>query len=121
MLGCSPSGTGSSSRVRAIRVSRPTTQATGKDGKPLTFAEAKEVRLQQREEARIPMAMFTVNTSTGEQSIVHRSTAWLGHLQFSLTDPQLLMFCHEGPWHRVDRIWSMRLGGRSRSSCTSAP
>ena len=84
--------------------------ATGKDGKPLTFAEAKEVRLLQREQARIPMAMFTVNTATGEQTIIHRSTDWLNHLQFSPTDPKALMFCHEGPWHRVDRIWSMRLG-----------
>ena len=88
--------------------------ATGKDGKPLTFAEAKEVRLLQREQARIPMKMFTVNTKTGEQEIIHESTAWLGHLQFSLTDPHLLMFCHEGPWHRVDRIWTMRLGGEPR-------
>jgi oligogalacturonide lyase len=85
--------------------------ATGADGKPLSFAEAKEVRLLQREQARIPMAMFTVNTATGEQTIIHRSTDWLNHLQFSPTDPQALMFCHEGPWHRVDRIWSMRLGG----------
>ena len=85
--------------------------ANGPDGKPLTFAEAKEVRLLQREQARIPMAMFTVNTATGEQAIIHRSTDWLNHLQFSPTDPRALMFCHEGPWHRVDRIWSMRLGG----------
>jgi oligogalacturonide lyase len=88
--------------------------ATGPDGKPLTFAEAKEVRLLQREQARIPMAMFTVNIATGEQTIIHRSTDWLNHLQFSPTDPQALMFCHEGPWHRVDRIWSMRLGGEPR-------
>jgi oligogalacturonide lyase len=88
--------------------------ATGPDGKPLSFAEAKEVRLLQREQARIPMAMFTVNTATGEQTIIHRSTDWLNHLQFSPTDPQALMFCHEGPWHRVDRIWSMRLGGEPR-------
>jgi oligogalacturonide lyase len=85
--------------------------ATGKDGRPLTFAEAKELRLLEREQARIPMKMFTVDTRTGEQEIIHESTAWLGHLQFSPTDPQLLMFCHEGPWHRVDRIWTLRLGG----------
>jgi oligogalacturonide lyase len=89
-------------------------QALGKDGKPLTFAEAKEVRLLEREQARIPMAMFTVDTRTGAQTIIRRSTAWLGHLQFSTTDPQLLMFCHEGPWHRVDRIWTMRLGGEPK-------
>ncbi len=85
--------------------------ANGPDGKPLTFAESKEVRLLQREEAHIPMAMFTVNTKTGEQTVIHRSTDWLNHVQFSPTDPAALMFCHEGPWHRVDRIWSMRLGG----------
>jgi len=88
--------------------------ATGNDGKPLTFAEAKEVRLLQREQARIPMAMFTVNTTTGEQTIIHRSTDWLNHVQFSPTDPKTLMFCHEGPWHRVDRVWSMRLGEEPR-------
>ena len=33
-------------------------------------------------------------------------TDWLNHLQFSPTDPTLLMFCHEGPWHKVDRIWT---------------
>ena len=86
-------------------------QATGADGKPLTFAEAKEVRLLQREQARIPMALFTVNTRTGEQKIIHQSTDWLNHLQFSPTVPDELMFCHEGPWHRVDRIWRMKLGG----------
>jgi oligogalacturonide lyase len=89
-------------------------QALGKDGKPLTFAEAKEVRLLEREQARIPMVMFTVDTRTGQQAVIHRSTDWLGHLQFSLTDPQLLMFCHEGPWHRVDRIWTLRLGGEPK-------
>lgn len=88
--------------------------ATGKDGKPLTFAEAKEVRLLEREQARIPMALFTVDTKTGTQQIIHRTTDWLGHLQFSPTDPTFLMFCHEGPWHRVDRIWTLRLGGEPR-------
>ena len=84
--------------------------AKGPDGKPLTFADAKEVRLNARAEAAIPMQMFTVNLKTGEQRTFHSSTAWLNHLQFSPTDPQQLMFCHEGPWHRVDRVWSMRLG-----------
>jgi len=83
----------------------------GPDGKPLTFAEQKEVRLNQRLEQRIPMAMFTVNTATGEIKVIHRATDWLNHLQFSPTDPQLIMFCHEGPWHKVDRIWTIRADG----------
>lgn len=84
--------------------------AKGPDGKPLSFADAKEVRLNARAEAGIPMQMFTVDLASGEQRTIHRSTAWLNHLQFSPVDPQLIMFCHEGPWHRVDRIWSMRVG-----------
>jgi oligogalacturonide lyase len=86
-------------------------QARGPDGKPLTFAEAKEVRLNQRLEQRIPMVMFTIDTSTGQMKTVHRATDWLNHLQFSPTDPHLIMFCHEGPWHKVDRIWTIRTDG----------
>lgn len=85
--------------------------ATGPDGQPLTFAEAKEVRLNDRLEARIPMEIFTIDTRTGERRTVHRATDWLNHLQFSPTDPALLMFCHEGPWHKVDRIWLIRTDG----------
>jgi oligogalacturonide lyase len=83
--------------------------AVDKNGKPFSFAEAKDVRLNARVEARIPMEMFTIDTRTGERKVIHRSTDWLNHLQFSPVDPNLLLFCHEGPWHRVDRIWSMRL------------
>jgi len=39
------------------------------------------------------------------------STDWLNHLEFSPTDPALLMYCHEGPWHKVDRIWTIRTDG----------
>ena len=85
--------------------------ANGPDGKPLTYAEAKEVRLNDRLEARIPMEIFTIDVRTGERKRVYGSTDWLNHLQFSPTDPGLLMFCHEGPWHKVDRIWTIRTDG----------
>jgi oligogalacturonide lyase len=87
--------------------------ANGPDGKPLSFAEAKEVRLNQRLEAKIPMEIFTVDVRNGERKVVHHATDWLNHIQFSPTDPSLLMFCHEGPWHKVDRIWTIRTDGSS--------
>jgi oligogalacturonide lyase len=87
-----------------------TYSAVGPDGKPLSFADAKELRLKARAEAKIPMELFTVDLKTGEQRTIHRSSEWLNHVQFSPTDPKLLMFCHEGPWHGQDRIWSMRIG-----------
>jgi oligogalacturonide lyase len=39
------------------------------------------------------------------------STDWVNHLLFSPTDPNLLMYCHEGPWHKVDRIWTIHTDG----------
>ncbi|MDG5496348.1 oligogalacturonate lyase family protein [Niveispirillum sp. BGYR6] len=85
--------------------------ATGPDGKPLSFADAKEVRLNDRLEARIPMEIFTLSIKTGERKVVHAAKDWLNHVQFSPNDPTLLMFCHEGPWHKVDRIWLIRTDG----------
>jgi len=67
--------------------------------------------MEQRLAARIPMALFLIDTRTGETKVIHRATDWLNHLEFSPTDPTLLMFCHEGPWHKVDRIWNIRTDG----------
>lgn len=58
-------------------------------------------------EAKLPRTLFTINTKTGEFSKIYTEVAWLNHLQFSPTNPDLLMFCHEGPWHKVDRIWTI--------------
>jgi oligogalacturonide lyase len=85
--------------------------AVGPDGKPLSFAEAKEVRLNERLESRVPNEIFTIDIRTGERRTVIRSTDWLNHLLFSPTDPSLLMYCHEGPWHKVDRIWTIHIDG----------
>jgi oligogalacturonide lyase len=57
------------------------------------------------------MALFTLNVKTGEMKIFGYAYAWLNHLQFSPTDPNLLMFCHEGSWHEVDRIWTIHTDG----------
>ncbi|MCC6366463.1 MAG: oligogalacturonate lyase [Bryobacterales bacterium] len=63
--------------------------------------------MEQRLAARLPMAMFTISIQTGAVTVIHRATDWLNHLLFSPTDPAMLMFCHEGPWHKVDRIWTI--------------
>jgi oligogalacturonide lyase len=60
-------------------------------------------------EAREPRTLFTVNVKTGELKKIFTDSAWLNHVQFSPTDPKLLMFCHEGPWHKVDRIWTINI------------
>ncbi len=98
-------------RGRDGRYDQAAYAANWPDGTPMTFADAKEVRLNDRLEARIPMEIFTLDVRTGERRVVHRATDWLNHLQFSPTDPGLIMFCHEGPWHKVDRIWTIRTDG----------
>jgi len=83
------------------------------DPQPQSLAQPanKGQMMEQRLAARLPMAMFTMSTKTGEVKVIHRATDWLNHLEFSPTDPGLLMFCHEGPWHKVERIWTIRTDG----------
>jgi oligogalacturonide lyase len=57
------------------------------------------------------MELFFYNLKTGETKKFNRCTDWLNHLLFSPTDPNLLMFCHEGPWHKLDRVWTIRTDG----------
>ena len=67
--------------------------------------------LAQRWANRAPMALYTIAVKTGEIKTFHDSTDWLNHVQFSPSDPTLLMFCHEGPWERVDRTRTIRTDG----------
>jgi len=67
--------------------------------------------MEQRLAKHYPMELFFYNIATGETKKYNRCTDWLNHLQFSPTDPNLLLFCHEGPWHKVDRIWTIRTDG----------
>ncbi len=89
-------------------------RATRPDGTPMPFAEAKELRLHEQlahVRAGPPRTMFVLEIATGAIKIVHQEKEWLNHLQFSPTDPGLIMFCHEGPWHEVDRLWTIRADG----------
>ena len=67
--------------------------------------------LEARWAAHLPMRLYTVNIKTGDVKTFHPCDDWLNHIQFSPIDPSLLMFCHEGPWHRVDRIWTIQADG----------
>jgi oligogalacturonide lyase len=63
-----------------------------------------------------PRLLYTIDIASGETSVIHRSNEWLNHLQCSPTDPQQIMFCHEGPWHYVDRVWLIRADGTGLTS-----
>ena len=57
------------------------------------------------------LALVVTDVTTGAARKIHYSTEWLNHLQASPADPHRLLFCHEGDWHRVDRVWTIRTDG----------
>ena len=56
-------------------------------------------------------AFVFTNLKTGEAKTVGYQYGSLNHLQFSPTDPNMLLYCHEGTWHEVDRVWTIRTDG----------
>jgi len=68
--------------------------------------------------AKLPLVLFTLRLEPGSngakpgdlKELLH-STDWVNHLLFSPTDPELLMYCHEGSWEKVDRIWMIHTDG----------
>jgi oligogalacturonide lyase len=61
--------------------------------------------------ARYPEVVYSVDLRTGAIKTLVSSTDWMNHLQFSPTDPTLLLYAHEGAWHQVNRIWTIRTDG----------
>jgi oligogalacturonide lyase len=74
--------------------------------------------MERRLAAHIPLELYTIRLEPGlhgekpgDIKILLHSTDWVNHLLFSPADPELLMYCHEGPWHKVDRIWMIHTDG----------
>lgn len=90
---------------------QPSPQPGATPQKAMDAYPGKGEMMERRLAAKIPMSLYTINIKTGEVKTFHPATDWLNHVQFSPTDPSLMMFCHEGPWHKVDRIWTIRTDG----------
>jgi oligogalacturonide lyase len=78
---------------------------------PLVQPVNKAKMMDERFAAHLPLVLFTIDLKTGQKRELLHSTDWINHLLFSPVDPSLLMYCHEGPWHKVDRIWTIRTDG----------
>ena len=83
------------------------TRQTSPGLQPLNKGQMMEERLA----AHLPMVLFVIDLRTGKLRPLLHSTDWINHLLFSPTDPALLMYCHEGPWQKVDRIWTIHTDG----------
>lgn len=88
--------------------------ASTQPGQRLDSYPGKGEMMERRLAAKLPMALYTINIQSGEVKAFYHATDWLNHVQFSPTDPALMMFCHEGPWHKVDRIWTIRTDGSQK-------
>ncbi len=122
-----PAGLGGASGL-AVNADETLVASTGNDPKAKEMIKDKkdETKKSEKDEKPVPpaekegkknfapggrsMVLFTVNIKSGEIK-KHYATDWLNHTQFSPTDPQQILFCHEGTWDLVDRIWTIRADG----------
>jgi oligogalacturonide lyase len=68
----------------------------------------KHSMMDRRLAAHIPTTLYSINLQTGEIKDLVQGTDWIDHEQFSPTDPNLLMYAHEGRQWKIDRIWLIR-------------
>ncbi|HEX4155146.1 MAG TPA: oligogalacturonate lyase family protein [Acidobacteriaceae bacterium] len=91
---------------------RPSTHAATSQTSPLDQPRNKGEMMVRRLAARIPLVLYTLDlTGSGKVTPLLHSTDWINHLLFSPSDPDVLMYCHEGPWQEVDRIWTIHTDG----------
>ena len=59
----------------------------------------------------------------GQSSVLHEEQFWLSHVNTSPTLPNVLTFCHEGPWAKIDqRMWVLDIAtGRTHPLRQQAP
>ncbi len=92
----------------------PDAKADSKDGKEPAASPrpsfSKRPSLASRTNVPRAMKFYSADLKTGEVKFFNPSTNWLNHAQCSPTDPLLMLYCHEGTWHEVDRVWTLRVG-----------
>ena len=50
-----------------------------------------------------PLSRLTrIDVATGEAVVLHEDRRYITHLNTSPTRPDLMTFCHEGPWHLIE-------------------
>lgn len=75
------------------------------------YSVTKEDGLARRAVNPTSQAIVFTNLKTGKSETVGYQYGDINHMQFSPTDPNMLLFCHEGTWHEVDRIWTIKTDG----------
>ena len=50
-----------------------------------------------------------VSVQTKRAVAIWGEREWISHVNTSPVDPDIVLFCHEGPWHLVQRMWVVRI------------
>jgi oligogalacturonide lyase len=97
------------------------------DGQYLTFAFSRErlwemgLSSQELVERFPRCGVGVVRTDGSEAWLAVDSNVLISHAQFCPGDDDLILYCHEGPWHRVQRMWLVHRDGTGcRPLCTQA-
>ncbi|MBT3604069.1 MAG: oligogalacturonide lyase [Candidatus Latescibacteria bacterium] len=77
------------------------------EGKSVSFAYSRFVEFFEKR----PLSQIArIEVATGKLEVVHEDRRYLGHINTSPTQADILTFCHEGPWNRVDqRMWGLNI------------
>ena len=56
------------------------------------------------------MQIIRVEVETGKMEVIHEDNRYTSHINTSHKLPNIMTFCHEGPWHMVEqRIWGLNI------------
>jgi oligogalacturonide lyase len=61
-----------------------------------------------------------IEVATGKTEIIHEDRRYMGHVNTSPAQPDILTYCHEGPWNWIDahEAWDARCGRCARRRVT---
>lgn len=63
--------------------------------------------------ARPLSRVLAIGVDDGQVDLLHEEKSWIGHINTSPSLPNVLTFCHEGPWDKVDqRMWTLNIVSR---------
>lgn len=52
--------------------------------------------------------VMRLDLQEGRAEAIWGERNWISHVNISPVEPDLVLFCHEGSWHRVHRMWVVR-------------
>jgi len=98
---------------------RPSILAPAPDGSSVTFAYSEQLQLStatgriystmaEHLYRRPTSVIMRVDTESGAAAALWGEREWISHVNVSPVDGDIVVFCHEGSWHLVQRMWTLR-------------